>query len=206
MAEITTYPNLLSGVDFENLKRDMLGTWFPWYFFEKSVPDETLKEQKAGDMFFQSSVFRHRFYDNYQSNSNWAAIVDCIVNNLSKKTGCSYKIKASYANLLTLNNLPEGVLDVPHVDRSEQNGASLTGVFYLTTSEEGTTIYDRLELEQQENCDGVALFEKLDVKQVVAAEENKLVLFDCRQYHSAPASCKSDRLVINLNIDMIEGE
>ena len=196
------YSNLLNQEDFNKIKEDMLGVWFPWYFLKKSVPDETLKKDKTSIKFIQSSILRHRFYDEYNINSNFSMIIDLLIKELSAKTNLSYKIKAAYSNLLLANNIPVGSLDVPHVDRTEQNGKSLTGVFYMTNSVEGTTLYNEYEESEKVNQDGIAAIKDMNVAEIVKAEENKLVLFDCRTYHSAPASCTKDRLVININIDI----
>jgi hypothetical protein len=204
MQKTREYQNLLNVHDFQNIKKDMLGTWFPWYFFPKSVPDETIKNPLSDSVFFQSSIFRHRFYDNYKVTSDWHKIVDVLVAKLSGVSGLPLKIKSSYANLLPANNVKRKTLDVPHVDRTEQNGRSLTGIFYLTNSNQGTTIFEKTENQEQKNCDGIAKIEQMKIKEIVNAEENKLILFDCRRYHSAPASCDDNRLVINLNIDILE--
>lgn len=196
------YCNLLNQEDFNKIKEDMLGIWFPWYFFNKSVPDEMLKKDKTSIKFIQSSILRHRFYDGYNINSNFSMIIDLLIKELSAKTGLSYKIKAAYANLLLANNIPVDSLDVPHVDRTEQNGKSLSGVFYMTNSVEGTTLYNEYEESEKVNQDGIAVIKDMNVAEIVKAEENKLVLFDCRTYHSAPACCIKDRLVININIDI----
>lgn len=196
------YCNLLNQEDFNKIKEDMLGIWFPWYFFNKSVPDEMLKKDKTSIKFIQSSILRHRFYDNYNINSNFSMIIDLLIKELSTKTGLGYKIKAAYANLLLANNVPVDSLDVPHVDRTEQNGKSLSGVFYMTNSVEGTTLYNEYEESEKVNQDGIAAIKDMNVAEIVKAEENKLVLFDCRTYHSAPACCIKDRLVININIDI----
>jgi hypothetical protein len=196
------YCNLLNQEDFNKIKEDMLGIWFPWYFFKKSVPDEMLKKDKTSIKFIQSSILRHRFYDDYNINSNFSMIIDLLIKELSAKTGLGYKIKAAYANLLLANNVAVGSLDVPHVDRTEQNGKSLSGVFYMTNSVEGTTLYNEYEESEKVNQDGIASIKDMNVAEIVKAEENKLVLFDCRTYHSAPASCIKDRLAININIDI----
>lgn len=204
MVNTQVHKNLLSDIDINNITKDMLGTWFPWYFFKQSVPDETVNEHQQDHLFFQSSVFRHRFYDQYQTNSNWSGIVDTVVKSLSVKTGLKYKIKAAYSNLLPSNGLSKGLLDVPHVDRTEQTGKALTCVFYLTDSDEGTTIYQDREVNEFPDFNGVAAAKKMNIDQVVPAERNKLLVFDCRKYHSAPAACSKDRLVININIDVVD--
>lgn len=198
---ITHLTNVLPEYMLGKMKAEMLGTWFPWYFFGSSAHEESVKEQGDG-AYTPTSVFRHRFYDSYKVCSNWHKIVDDVVAQMTLQIRRPVVVKAAYANLLQSTSNAEGSYDVPHVDRTEQDDNAMTAVLFFNTTNSKTCFYQEEHCEEEENFNGVASKKQLTPEQYVDTQENELVYFKCRKYHSAPSWTDQPRLVLNINFNL----
>ena len=117
--------NFLEKKDFEEIKNQMLGPRFPWYYQESSTHDEDKIAQLT-----------HIFYNHelkQKANGNWIEILDPILKKLN--AAALVRIKA---NLTFKISEKESF----HTDFGWDN--LMTAIYYLNTNNGGTKFRDRI--------------------------------------------------------------
>ena len=179
--------------DVANLKEKVfLSCEFPWFYYETSVDNQ----QEFDNSYVHVPVFRHAFYLNGQKNSNFIEILNPLLEGISNLFGTVHYASV-YANLQLPNQYEKESLGFPHVDKQyEPDDYELydtyTGIYYVNNSHGDTVLFN-------ERCSPTVTVKPIVKDVFISPEKNKLVLWDSRIFHSAPANVSLPRVVININ-------
>jgi len=176
----------------EKIKSTLFTDNFPWFFVD-DVTTDTINSQSR-------PAFFHKFYDNFENNSEYAWITEKIISSVIDK----FKLKITQIIQsrtflqLPLNDI-EGLVDNAHIDSSRSH---LVVLYYVMDSDGDTIIYDKKwergiqDLNSEET-------KKMIIKKRVTPKQGRVVVFDGKYWHTAeqPTHNKSSkRCVINNNI------
>tara|TARA_B110000967_G_C18513007_1_gene377306 strand:+ start:13 stop:618 length:606 start_codon:yes stop_codon:yes gene_type:complete len=176
----------------EKIKSTLFTDNFPWFFVD-DVTTDTINSQSR-------PAFFHKFYDNFENNSEYAWITEKIISSVIDK----FKLKITQIiQSRTFLQLPlngiEGLVDNAHIDSSRSH---LVVLYYVMDSDGDTIIYDKKwergiqDLNSEET-------KKMIIKKRVTPKQGRVVVFDGKYWHTAeqPTHNKSSkRCVINNNI------
>lgn len=187
--------DVLSPVDFNNLQNLVLSTEFPWYWQSHvSLPPWcVITDPRAIETF----GWNHQVYNketNFKGDflEAFAPILQQIKNQADTKIEF-IRIRLSmkvYKKGFTENNY-----NLPHID---YNFPHKTVIFYLNDSDGPTWIFN-------EKFNGPEEPTKFTVGEKVDPKENRMILLDGLQYHTASNPINSDRRVI-LNVNYVENK
>lgn len=137
MSEVLVEDNFLTEKEFKDLQRDMMSTYFPWYFNDYIVFDKH-KEMHLKDNF----QFTHTFIMNNEKKSDLLHLLNPLINKINPNN--LFRIKA---NLGTRNN--EHIEHDFHTDFDEPNVT--TGIFYINTNNGYTRFKDGKKVKSVAN-------------------------------------------------------
>ncbi len=183
------YENFLAAELADNIELNFLDNKFPWYYLNKSVdlPDV--------NGFINTALFRHSFILENELISNYCNTINPILQKIASIFSNQIEIASVTANLVLPNSDLIGKYIIPHYDVKYDDSVyekykTYTGLYYVNDSDADTIIFKEKY--------GNIISSHTEVERVTP-KKNKLVLWDSRTYHSAPASATSNRLVININ-------
>jgi hypothetical protein len=125
--------NFLDDASFKNIKSQMLGSYFPWFYND-------MKTDYLESLYnFQ---FTHVFYDNYKPNSNMFDLLTPLIQKI--KPSALIRIKAN------LTPVTDNVIVYDyHVDYNDIN--CKTAIFYLNTNNGSTIFKNGTKINSLEN-------------------------------------------------------
>jgi len=185
--------NVLSPLDFENLQNLVLSTEFPWYWqsYVSLPPWCVINDPRALETF----GWNHQVYNKETEFKGdfleaFAPVLQQIKNYADTKIEF-IRIRLSmkvFKKGFTKNNY-----NLPHID---YNFPHKTVIFYLNDSDGPTWIFNEIFNGKEEPLE-------FTVKETIDPKENRMILIEGLQYHTASNPIDSDRRVI-LNINYIE--
>ena len=163
---IQVIDNCLSNDNFATIYNTLTSQEFPWFFLNNKVGEEYRQDH------IHNSQFTHMFYSEYKQKSNYASIIEPILEVLNPKA--IVKIKSN----MTMPTSHGHVVFPMHVDVENFVGGT-TAIYYVNTNDGYT------EFENGEKIESV---------------ENRLVIFDSTIKHTGTTSTDTKfRSVINFN-------
>ena len=183
------FENFLEKEISNNLEKTLLGNKFPWYFLEKSV------ELPDVFGFVNTALFRHSFILENNIVSNYCNLIDPILKKISSMFSNQIEVASVTANFLLPNSDLIGKYITPHYDVKYDSSVyekykTYTGLYYVNDSDADTIIF------KEQYGDTITSYSEAER---ILPKKNKLVLWDSKIYHSAPATATRNRLVININ-------
>lgn len=172
--------------DYNTLKDNVINSMFAWMYYSDTILGSQEINYGAADGFIQKGnnpfQFVHIFPAESISNNTFLhPIFNCIVNFFKK----DISILRCKANLLTKSNSRK--FHWPHIDIDDCNSKVYSAIFYVNSSDGPTYLFK--EFFPNKN---VSILKK------ITPEENKMVIFDSRRFHSSSSPVKNDtRIVIN---------
>jgi hypothetical protein len=170
--------NFLPPSLFENIKPELLGSNFPWYF------NDSITYNKPTGNDFQ---FTHIFYRDQKQQSNFYSLVHSFLYVAELKLKENIKgIVRIKANLNSQNSLINPVDNIHQDMTADGNFMSL--LYYVMDSDGDTLFFDD---------------DKKTVVDRITPQENKAVWFDSKMWHaSSPPIENKRRVVINFILEV----
>ena len=163
---IQVIDNCLSNDNFATIYNTLTSQEFPWFFLNNKVGEEYRQDH------IHNSQFTHMFYSEFKPKSNYASIIEPILEVLNPKA--IVKIKSN----MTMPTSHGHVVFPMHVDVENFVGGT-TAIYYVNTNDGYT------EFENGEKIESV---------------ENRLVIYDSTIKHTGTTSTDTKfRSVINFN-------
>lgn len=188
------YDNLIDQESLTKLNDTLFDKFFPWYFFNKSV--DSVNDQE--NLFYSPPVLRHCFALNGQIDPTRFFLIEPVLNSIAEKVQSNVEIVNAHANLMMASAVTTDKLDIPHIDLDGCPEDCYTAIFYLHDSKEPTVIYN-----ETTDSNSTIDVSKLSIKTKVIPEKNRLSIWRTPRIHSAPGSVASPRIVINLNLRIL---
>ncbi len=192
--------NVIDDENFKRLQKELFSSQMPWYlsgtYTSTKYPNLIDIDAEEAPNFSYS----HLVYINEQPLSDlYEPISKIIWDGLEKMGEKPKELLRIKVNMST--NQPNVYIHEAHVDFDEHH---TSGLIYINTTNGPTTIYNekydsKYMLSPEEYLKKI-LNNKLTIKEKIECEENKMMIFDGRYYHSS--SVQSDtyrRIVINFN-------
>lgn len=169
--------NFLPPSLLKNVKSEILGDNFSWYFNDSIAYDDTSKNN------FQ---FTHTFYKDQKQQSNWYALVHSFLYVVELKFQKNLKgIVRIKANLNPQNPLIDPLNNI-HQDMPDGNFMTL--LYYVNDSDGDTLMFDQ---------------DKKTIINRITPEENKAIWFESKNWHcSSPPVKNKRRVVINFILEL----
>ena len=185
--------NFLPIDEFKKLQSFILSNEFPWFYADKvSLP--------SGEYDFNDDYSKetHGFYhllfaQDEDSYSMFAKYFEEFFDNLFKKFGYSNKsiLRARLGLKMPKINHTKKNYNLPHVDYNYPHD---TVIFYLNDSDGNTRMFNEHKLDSYET-------NEYTVKYEIEPKENRILLFDGLQYHTASNPIDTTRrVVLNINL------
>jgi hypothetical protein len=189
---VNIYQNFLNSETHKQIYNQLSGNGFAWYNYKTVVGDSMTQS----DTFFVPNVFRHCFVQDYKVQSQWIRLIEPI---FFKLKDCmqigNLEITNLHANWLFPNKSKPNQIDYPHIDKDDFKDDCYTVLYYLNSCDGETILYDNLV---ESNKDIV--LNNLKILDTIRPEANKLVVWEAKRVHSAPAYITEPRMVLNMNI------
>jgi len=131
MSDIVIKDNFLNEEDFKTLQKDIMSTYFPWFFNDYIVFDE---EEHLKDNF----QFTHTFVLDNNKRSSLFHLLTPLINKISPNNLLRVK-----ANLGTRNE--------QHIEHDFDEPDVTTGIFYINTNNGYTRFKDGKKIESVAN-------------------------------------------------------
>ena len=166
--------NFLPSHEFKDLRSNILGDYFPWYFNEGILSPIKDPFRVSGYHDVGKYQFTHTFFIPQQKPSKWYSIIHSCLGKIRPKK--LFRIKANL-NPKTLSHESGGY----HIDIKNASSSSTTSIMYINTN------------------NGWTEFENGDKVECV---ENRMVFFDSNIKHNG-VSCTDQlrKVVINFNYE-----
>lgn len=189
---VKIYQNVLDNNISDNLYNQLSGPGFAWYNY-KSVVDNNMK---TSNRYFVPDVFRHCFIQDYKVQSNWITLLEPLISKINILTE-SKKLEVInlHANWMFPNKSEKHQIDYPHIDKDDFDHLSYTALYYLNSCSGNTILYQSI-VDNNQAID----IESLKVLTEIVPEKNKLVMWNSKRVHSAPAYISEPRMVLNMNL------
>ena len=176
----------------EEIKSILFKDNFFWYFISDVTSSSAANQGRPS--------FFHKFYDNYNENSDFCwmpkEIVSKVIVELKIKMTQIIKSRTFLQLPLSSQYLKNDTVDNAHVDSQINH---LVFLYYVVDSDGDTIIYDKKWEKgiQHLNSEETA---KLLIKKRVTPKQGRLVVFDGRYWHTAEQPKYNKRCVINTDI------
>jgi hypothetical protein len=164
---------------------------FPWYFFQKSVDIANYDPNK----FYSPGVLRHCFVLDGKMNSEWASLLDPLLEQMSQTFGKRIRLIQCHSNLMMPSVSLTDRLDLPHIDINNSGQDCFTAIYYLHDSNAETTVFENT-VEHNLDID----LNSLKIQKMIPSKKNSLAVWPNKFVHSAPSAVLSPRAVINFNL------
>lgn len=191
--------NFVGSTYNKEISSAFLGNNFPWFILDTSVEPEydyTKVNDVNGKEFINSVVFRHWFSIDRIINSDFFVNIEPIADNIVTHLGKDIILQNCSVNLLTSNDRLVGRFSPPHIDikyseEEYEQYDTYTGLYYVNDADGDTILYNEIFEGKDPNT--------FTQKMSVSPKPDRLIIWDSRIYHSAPAGSSSNRVVINFN-------
>ncbi len=200
--EYLVVDNALSALDFNQLKRNLYDTSFPWNFVPTAYGNlSTHTEEEFGHCSFAYSPAKYDGANGVEVRS----YLEKILGKVMSSAGVSYE-RIDRIRVCLLPQEETSKITEPHIDTHTDH---TVGILYLTTSSAPTILYtqhkDKCPVQAQLNYfRGIGYINQIrsdfEIQDTIASVENRILLFNGSQYHSAstPTDVKR-RIAINWN-------
>tara|TARA_R110000868_G_scaffold249880_2_gene506331 strand:+ start:2312 stop:2866 length:555 start_codon:yes stop_codon:yes gene_type:complete len=174
--------NFLSKVEFNSTVGQLRdSSTFPWYYSKNTAYELDVNDQELWDFSFSNTIYVENDLPSFFRDSS-INLLKRICKSVNLKLKKVLRIRAGM-----ITKTPVQQQHNPHVDFNEPH---LTALFYLTTCNAPTIIYNQL----YPNDVVLTELKRID------AEENKIVIFDGLHYHASTSQTDTkQRIVINFN-------
>lgn len=185
--------NFLPINDFKKLQSFVLSNEFPWFYSDRvSLPPG---DHQFNDTYSkETDGFYHMLYaQDEESYSMFAKDFEGFFNKLFEEFGYSNKsiLRARLGLKMPKANHTKENYNLPHID---YNFPHDTVIFYLNDSDGNTRMFNEHELHSP-------MTNQYTVKDEIEPKENRILLFDGLQYHTASNPINTNRrVVLNINL------
>ena len=195
--------NALPQMVFNNVKRKLSRTDFPWYFTKTAYDDSNLNENGPSSIPMTSwahVIFSPDDNDEYTKNSPWFNMFETLILTMFDKAREPIE-KIYRIRLGLITGQDSNYINSAHVDYQFPHKNAL---FYFNTSD-GDTIFYNEKYDIDSGLDSMQYYlqklnRDLTVNERITCEENKLIIFDGLTYHSSTTPTNvARRMVLNVN-------
>jgi len=185
--------NFLKLDDFLKLQEFVLSNEFPWFYSDRvSLPPGEFNI--IDDAARETDGFYHLLYANDSNNQSvYMKHFQQFFEKLTQEFGYTSDSLIRARLGLKMPNVNHKIenYNLPHIDYHFSHD---TIIFYLNTSDGNTRMFDQYGEENKETL-------KFTVKEEIEPIQNRLLLFNGLQYHTASNPINSSRrIVLNLNL------
>ena len=185
--------NFLKLDEFLKLQEFVLSNEFPWFYSDRvSLPPDEFNI--IDDAARETDGFYHLLYTDDNSNQNvYMKHFQLFFEKLTQEFGYTSDslIRARLGLKMPKVNHKIENYNLPHIDYHFPHD---TIIFYLNASDGNTRMFDQYGEENKETL-------KFTVKEEIEPIQNRLLLFNGLQYHTASNPINSSRrIVLNLNL------
>lgn len=188
--------NFLEHILANNIETVLSSNKFPWFYLNQSLPLPDV------DGYVNTPVFRHAFVYDHKQNSENIRLVNPLIDSLKNLFNADLELSSVIGNLLVPNTGLIGEYIIPHYDvnydsKVYETYKTYTALYYVNECDGDTILFnERHEVNKQP-----VMFTEY---KRVSPKKNRLIYWDSKIYHSAPASASKTRIVINFNF-LIKG-
>ena len=195
--------NALPEMVFNNVKRKLTRTDFPWYFTKTAYDDGNLNENSPSSIPMTSwanVIFAPEDNEEHTKTSPWFYMFETLILTMLDKAqepiDKIYRIRLGMITGQDSNYINAAHVDYPFPHK--------TALFYFNTTDGDTIFYNEKYDTNSDLGSKDYYFQKLKrnltVNERISCEENKLIIFDGLTYHSSTTPTNvARRMVLNVN-------